>query len=261
MKNGSALSGSDPLLFPYSVFFIPPRLYSSSSTVRSRFCVTSVIGYLYRIWLRIRFRLHRRRHDSLALETIEGIPILVLPAVFNPALFLTAELFIRTIRSEPDYNGLTVLDMGTGSGILAVTAALRGARTTACDINPEAIRAAEINARLNNVTIDTRVGDLFAPVSGEKFDRIIFSPPLFEGDPAPGIRQAFYGHAIAERFCASLANFLAPGGYALVLASSRGNRAALDAAAGKFGLAVAVAATDRIPGESFYILRLSVVVG
>ena len=216
-----------------------------------------MIGYLYRIWLRIRFRLDRRRHDSLSLETIEGIPILVLPAVFNPALFLTAELFIRAIRSEPDYAGLDVLDMGTGSGILAVTAALRGATTTACDINPEAIRAAEINARLNRVTLDLRCGDLFEPVAGRKFHRIIFSPPLFEGDPSPGIREAFYGRAIAERFCAALADHLHPGGYALMLASSRGNRAAIDAAAERFGLAVAVAATDRIPGESFYILRLA----
>jgi release factor glutamine methyltransferase len=215
-------------------------------------------GVFYRLWLRARFRLlDRQRHDRLSLESIEGIPLLVLPAVFNPALFLTAELFIRAIRAEPDYAGLSVLDMGTGSGILAVTAALRGATVAACDINPEALRAADINARLNRVEIELHGGDLFAPVEGRRFDRIIFSPPLFEGTPEPGIREAFYGRRIAERFCADLAVHLNPGGHALVLASSRGNRPALDEAAKRHGLTVDVLTTRKVPGETFDILKLA----
>lgn len=56
--------------------------------------------------------------------------------------------------------GKRVLDLGTGSGIVAIAAALAGAKAVACDTDPTALIAAGLNAALNGVEIETRHGDL-----------------------------------------------------------------------------------------------------
>lgn len=59
--------------------------------------------------------------------------------------------------------GRVVLDLGTGSGLVAIASALAGAaRVVACDIDPTALVAARLNARLNNVAIDLLEGDLLS---------------------------------------------------------------------------------------------------
>jgi len=60
--------------------------------------------------------------------------------------------------------GRCVVDLGSGSGIVAIAAALAGAaRVTAVDADPYALIAASLNARANQVAIDTLVGDLSVP--------------------------------------------------------------------------------------------------
>jgi predicted nicotinamide N-methyase len=57
--------------------------------------------------------------------------------------------------------GRTVLDVGTGSGIVAIAAALAGARAVlAADVDPYAIVATRLNAAANGVDVETRLGDL-----------------------------------------------------------------------------------------------------
>ena len=61
-----------------------------------------------------------------------------------------------------------MLDIGTGSGLLAVHAAAHADRVVAVDINPRALRFAEFNAALNAVdNVEWREGSLFEPVAGE----------------------------------------------------------------------------------------------
>ena len=59
-------------------------------------------------------------------------------------------------------DGRRVADVGCGSGILAIAAAARGARTQAVDIDPAAIDVTTENAARNNVTLDVRLGSLEA---------------------------------------------------------------------------------------------------
>ena len=61
------------------------------------------------------------------------------------------------IEAEPDcVRGRTVIDYGTGSGLVAIAAAKAGAREViACDIDPLALEAASLNAALNGVEIAT----------------------------------------------------------------------------------------------------------
>ena len=78
-----------------------------------------------------------------------------------------------------EIDGLRVLDLGTGSGVLAILASKLGARNVvATDISDRAIKIAKRNAEINGVEIDFRVGDLFNPVRGELFDLIICNPPM-----------------------------------------------------------------------------------
>ena len=78
-----------------------------------------------------------------------------------------------------EIDGLRVLDLGTGSGVLAILASKLGARNVvATDVSDRAIKIAKRNAEINGVEIDFRVGDLFDPVRGELFDLIICNPPM-----------------------------------------------------------------------------------
>jgi release factor glutamine methyltransferase len=73
--------------------------------------------------------------------------------------------------------GESVLDVGTGTGLLAILASKLGAKTTAVDIMPEAAELAGINSRKNKVLVDVRIGDLFVPVEGNNYDVIIANVP------------------------------------------------------------------------------------
>jgi predicted nicotinamide N-methyase len=67
----------------------------------------------------------------------------------------------RFILDAPEFvRGRTVLDVGAGSGIVAIAAALAGAaRVTAVDIEPYAVEACALNARANGVELDVREAD------------------------------------------------------------------------------------------------------
>jgi len=184
-----------------------------------------MLRFFARFLLWLRFRLFQRfRHNRLVLEHVDGKPFLVLPGVFNPALFRSSELFAKSLGAEWIRPGSTVLDMGTGSGIGAVFAAQWAARVVAVDVNPAAARCARINALLNDVgdRVEVREGDLFEPVCDVRFDVILFNPPFFRGRPRDMTDFAWRSEDVAERFAAGLRERLAPGGCALVILSSLG---------------------------------------
>lgn len=181
---------------------------------------------LARAWLIVRHRWLGRRYGRLVVESIDGVPLLVLPEVFNPVLFRGGEMLARTIaaHSRFDQPGLLALDLGCGSGVVSVFAARRGARVIAADINPAAVRCARLNALLNGVEtqVVVREGDLFAPVEDEQFDLVIFNPPFFLGQPQNALDYAWRGETVFERFATGLRQRLRPGGSAWILLSTDG---------------------------------------
>jgi SAM-dependent methyltransferase len=71
------------------------------------------------------------------------------------------------------------LDLGTGSGVLALLAARRSDQVLATDRNPRAIDFARFNAEWNRVSnVTFLAGDLFEPIGGETFDLIVCNPPF-----------------------------------------------------------------------------------
>jgi len=95
--------------------------------------------------------------------------------VYEPAedSFLFAENL--TVKEDE-----SVLDMGTGCGILGILASEKASRVIAVDVNPYAVRCAKENSKLNSVAgkmLFVR-GDLFRPLRTEdKFDLILFNAP------------------------------------------------------------------------------------
>jgi methylase of polypeptide subunit release factors len=71
------------------------------------------------------------------------------------------------------------LDLGTGSGVLALLAAAHSDSVLATDRNPRALDFARFNAEFNGVSnVAFRVGDLFEPSRGGVFDLIVCNPPF-----------------------------------------------------------------------------------
>jgi release factor glutamine methyltransferase len=111
-----------------------------------------------------------------------------------------------------------VLELCTGTGALALTAAARGAaRVVAIDRSRRAVAAARLNAALNGLRLDVRRGDLFGALHpGERFDLIVANPPYL---PAPDVARpdprwdaGHDGREVLDRILAEAPAHLLPGG-------------------------------------------------
>jgi SAM-dependent methyltransferase len=112
------------------------------------------------------------------------------------------------------------LDIGTGSGIHALSAAEHARRVVAVDINPRALRFAEFNAVLNgHADIEFREGNAFEPVEGERFDLIVSNPPYVVSPDSEYIFRdsGLPGDSFSEGLVRRMPEFLAEGGLGHVL--------------------------------------------
>lgn len=174
--------------------------------------------------------------------------ILTPPGVFRP--HNDSWLLAAAIAREPLGPSSRVLDVCTGSGVLAVAAARAGAGSvTAVDVSRRAVLTAAINARRNGVRVHPRRGSLFDPVAGRRFDLIVSNPPYVPaadaGLPQSGARRAWDagldGRMLLDRICEGAAEHLRPGGQVMLVHSEvNGTQATLDALAAT-GLAPRVA--------------------
>src|ERR671915_1821322 len=176
-----------------------------------------------------------------------------LPGVFRPRS--DTWLLAAALRAQPQLRGGAVLDVCTGSGALAVAAALGGPRAVpAVDVSRRAVLTARLNARLNGVRVEALRGDLLAAVPGRRFDVIVSNPPYLPSDDAalPARGRARHteagstGRILLDRLIDAAPEHLAPEGVLLVTHSSvNGERATLDRMRAA-GLEPAVA--ERSPG-------------
>ncbi len=154
--------------------------------------------------------------------------IYVFPEVYVPS----EDTYLLAKHVKPN-NDDVVLDMGTGSGILAIHASQHAKRVIATDINPHAIRCANLNIKLNklNKKIEVRQGDLFKPIDADElFDLIIFNPPYLpveEGEGKEWFEKAWSGgvdgREIINRFLDEFRYFLNKNGSVLMIQSSLSN--------------------------------------
>ena len=125
--------------------------------------------------------------------------------------------------------GMSVLEIGTGSGLVSMYASLLTDDVTATDINYNALELAEKNFKLNNIdTVKLEFGDMFEPVKDKKFDVILFNTPYLPTDSDDVIdddlNYAFdgglNGRKVIDRFINEVSNHLNDKGIVQMIQSS-----------------------------------------
>jgi release factor glutamine methyltransferase len=114
-----------------------------------------------------------------------GLDFRVTPAVLIPRgdTETLVDAALHTLAETPEAD---VLDLGTGSGCIAVVLAHRlpGAHVTAVETSAEALRVARDNASAHQARVEFLRGDWFVPVGNRKFDLVVSNPPYIPaGDP------------------------------------------------------------------------------
>lgn len=111
----------------------------------------------------------------------------------------TEELVLGTInRLDKLFNKQTLklADIGTGSGAIAISMKLECPELSvvATDLSEKALMTAQKNAENLAATIDFRLGDLTAPLVGERFDIILSNPPYIAFDEAKEMSSIVLEH-------------------------------------------------------------------
>jgi release factor glutamine methyltransferase len=189
----------------------------------------------------------RQKFRALVRQRVQGSPVFYLvgrrefyalefevsPAVLIPRPD-TETLVGECLRLAKEVATPHLLDVGTGSGCVAVTVARHhpGAQVTAVDLSPEALAVAARNAARHGVSERVRFleGDLFAPLSpGAPFDFILSNPPYIPRGEIAGLAPDVRDHephlaldggpdgfAVFDRLVAEAPTWLKPGGYLLL---------------------------------------------
>ncbi len=121
----------------------------------------------------------------LGSADFHGLDFAVSPAVLIPRP--DTEVLVRLAAERAQQlKAPHIVDLGTGSGIVAVMLArlCPAAEVTAVDVSPAALAVASSNAVRHGVRVDFLLGDWYAPLGGARFDLVVANPPyVVEGDP------------------------------------------------------------------------------
>ncbi|MBB6434576.1 release factor glutamine methyltransferase [Streptomyces candidus] len=148
-----------------------------------------------------------------------------LPGVYAPQ---ADSRFLAGALGREDVTGRDVLDLCSGSGVLAAHAARLGARVSAVDISRRAVLTVRLNALLARQRVSVHRGDLMSALPGRTFDLIVSNPPYVPAPHAalPGRGRArawdagVDGRALLDRICRLAPRALRPGGALLLVHSA-----------------------------------------
>jgi ribosomal protein L3 glutamine methyltransferase len=184
----------------------------------------------------IEARIETRKPAAYLLNKayIQGIPFYVDERVIVPRSFIGELLFEEHVVGSdtaliPDPSTIrSVLDLCTGSGCLAILAAMvfPHAMVDAVDLSHEALAVAERNLAEHGLTnrITLHQGDLFTPLKGKRYDLIITNPPYvdaetmamlppeFRAEPTMALAGGPDGLDVVRRILGMAPNHLVKGG-------------------------------------------------
>lgn len=129
----------------------------------------------------------------------------------SPASTTLAQLVARTPVDS-------ALDLGTGCGVQSLHLSRHARRVVATDVNERAIALARLTLELSGADADLRVGSLFEPVAGERFDLIVSNPPYVMSPPSRDADTLAYretnllGDALVETIVRQAPAHLTPDG-------------------------------------------------
>lgn len=137
------------------------------------------------------------------------------------------EEWLEQVLTDLPQEPLTVVDIGTGTGIIGLTVKLERPAddVTITDISKEALDVAKENAQVLGAEITAELGNLFEPLVGKKFDAIISNPPyiseaeinvmdqsVLDYEPKSALFADEDGLAIYKRMAESIEKYLKPNG-------------------------------------------------
>ncbi|KAF9291010.1 hypothetical protein BGZ68_005431 [Mortierella alpina] len=115
-------------------------------------------------------------HHEVYTVTINGLSISIHPNVYSPLYFPESAWYAQQL--EGIVNGKTFLEVGVGSGIIALHVARTGSKVYGVDINPDAVAITQKNFEMNGFEGDIRQSDLFIALDhGTKVDYIFWNHP------------------------------------------------------------------------------------
>lgn len=158
---------------------------------------------------------------STRYVAVGGFELLVDKDVFSPDPELTYST-LYLINNLPDLAGKSVLDIGTGTGVLAIFAAKKGAKhVTAVDNNSVAVRNAKANISKYDLedTISVIESDIFENVIG-KYDVIVANLPIWD---SAWCEQGKSVNLLYDRFFGEIKSHMKPGGKVLFSYASFGD--------------------------------------
>jgi len=159
----------------------------------------------------------------------------------HPEVYAPAEDTYLLLSTIEVHRGERALEMGCGSGLIAMHMAKAGACVTAVDTDERAVTATRNSAVMNDLQVRTVLSDLFHEVKG-RFDLIVFNPPYLRGE-VQGQEDLCWaggedGVKLTDRFLREAKDHLEPGGRLLLLISDDMDPAALEEALSEWRMEV-----------------------
>ncbi|MHA2297702.1 MAG: HemK2/MTQ2 family protein methyltransferase [Candidatus Hodarchaeales archaeon] len=197
------------------------------------------------------------------LRFIKGIKLEILPGVYPPAE--DSYFFLEVIEEKRfDHPVERILDVGTGTGLLAIAAARKfmRARISATDINIESVKCAKMNFQMNYLK-NTCVyhTNLFEELDLDKkklFDLVLFNPPYLHKDQYGGItgQETWNGGQggtdVMNRFLDEVKDWVAPVSRIFLLVEQRN----LGSLVIPKHLKITSIFSSEVPSEKLYIFEL-----
>lgn len=189
------------------------------------------------------------------------VPVRDLQLEPHPDVYWPSDDSLMLAGAVEDLPRGRILEVGTGTGFVALVAARAGHEVVATDRNPAAVRLARRNARRNGLRVSVVRADLLRGLRPARFDAIAFNPPYLPTAPAdhvPGPLDAAFdggatGRAVLERFVRGLPDRAPP---AYVVVSSLQDEPSLEALFRDGGLPCEVVATAALPHERLRVVRV-----
>jgi release factor glutamine methyltransferase len=193
------------------------------------------------------------------------LEIMLHPEVYDPAedTFLLLDALTVTFND-------TILELGTGCGVIALACAYKGCHVVCTDINPFAVRLVRQNIQRNcsllKGTIEVRQGDLFSALhENERFQFIVFNPPYLPTLKKDRSNRWFDvatdggrdGLRLTRRFLQGVKPYLLSTGKAYFIFSSLSPRSSLEKTLKNQGLSFEISVHRRFEGEDLDVYCIS----
>lgn len=185
------------------------------------------------------------------MSTLPG-GLVALPSVYRPQA--DTRLLAEALAREDLDTDTRVLEIGTGTGALALNAARRGAEVTAVDVSWTAVATARVNALLQRLPVSVLHGDFVACTAGRRYDLIVTNPPYVPAPaalPSHGPERAWDagpdGRMVIDRICAHASALLGPGGVLLMVHSAMSRAGETLERLSRAGLTAEITAEATVP--------------